>query len=357
MAGYLGITRHFFDFCLDIISKGKESSGYFLHKYNPDGSLGSSWHPWISQNEKILPIQEDGTGLILWALWFHFNKFRDIEFIARQYENLVIRCGDFLASYRDSKTGLPLPSYDLWEEKWGIHTFTVSAVYAGIKAAENFAIFFKDTRRIKICKKAAEEVKAAMGKYLYSKEQGRFLKTIIPREDGSFDIDPTIDASIYAPFYFGVFEPEDERVVNTMNAIKERLWVKTDVGGIARYEEDRYHQVTDNIRDVPGNPWFICTLWLAQWYIAKAIDLKELQEAIPILEWVASRALPSGVLAEQVHPFTNQPLSVSPLTWSHAAFVTTVLEYLNKLRKIDICPSCGNPIHRHDGGDKKKQNS
>ena len=354
-AGYLGITRHFFDFCLDIISKGKESSGYFLHKYNPNGSLGSSWHPWISHNEKILPIQEDGTGLILWALWFHFNKFRDIEFIARQYENLVIRSGDFLASYRDNKTGLPLPSYDLWEEKWGIHTFTVSAVYAGIKAAEKFAGFFKDARRIKIYKKACEEVKAAMGKYLYSKEQRRFLKTIIPNEESSFDIDPNIDASIYAPFYFGVFEPGDEKVVNTMNAIKERLWVKTDVGGIARYENDHYYQVTDNIKDVPGNPWFICTLWLAQWYIAKANDFKELQEAIPILEWVASRALPSGVLAEQIHPFTNQPLSVSPLTWSHAAFVTTVLEYLSKLKKIDIYPDCGNPIHRHDGGDKREQ--
>jgi glucoamylase len=357
MAGYLGITRYFYDFCLDIISKGKESSGYFLHKYNPDGSLGSSWHPWVSSDGKILPIQEDGTGLILWALWFHFNNFRDIEFIARQYENLVIRCGDFLASYRDRHTGLPLPSYDLWEEKWGIHTFTVSAVYAGIKAAEKFASLFKDIRRIKICHKAAEEVKAAMGKYLYSKEQERFLKTIIPREDGSFDIDPTFDASIYAPFYFGVFEPKDERVVNTMNAIKERLWVKTNVGGIARFEKDGYHQVSDNIKEVPGNPWFICTLWLAQWYIAKADNLKELQEAIPILEWVASRALPSGVLAEQVHPYNNQPLSVSPLTWSHAAFVSTVLEYLDKLKKIDICPSCGNPIHRHDGEEKKSQNS
>ncbi len=354
-AGYLGITRHFFDFCLDIISKGKESSGYFLHKYNPDGSLGSSWHPWITHNEKILPIQEDGTGLILWALWFHFNKFRDIEFTVRHYENLVIRCGDFLASYRDGETGLPLPSYDLWEEKWGIHTFTVSAVFAGIKAAENFANFFKDARRIKICKKAAEEVKAAMEKYLYNKEYGRFLKAIIPGENGSFDIDPTIDASIYAPFYFGVFEPDDEKVVNTMNAIKERLWVRTDVGGIARYEEDRYHQVTDNIKDVPGNPWFICTLWLAQWYIAKANDLKELQEAILVLEWVASRALPSGVLAEQVHPYTNQPLSVSPLTWSHAAFVATVLEYLNKQKEIDICPSCGNPMYRHDRIAKKEQ--
>jgi len=114
-----------------------------------------------------------------------------------------------------------------------------------------------------------------------------------------------------------------------MNAIKNRLWVKTGVGGLARYEGDKYHSAADDISNVPGNPWFICTLWLAQWYIAKAKNMNELKEAIPILQWAASRALPSGVLAEQVHPFTNQPLSVSPLTWSHAAFVAAVLEYLN----------------------------
>jgi GH15 family glucan-1,4-alpha-glucosidase len=358
MAGYLGITRHFFDFCLNIISKGKESSGYFLHKYNPDGSLGSSWHPWVNAHEKILPIQEDGTGLVVWALWFHFDRFRDIEFTANQYENLVIRCGDFLASYRDGKTGLPLPSYDLWEEKWGIHTFTVSTVYAGIRAAEKFASFFRDERRIKIYRKAAEEVKAAMDRYLYSEAHRRFLKSIVPGKEDSFDLDPTIDASIYAPFYFGVFEPDDEKVVNTMNAIKERLWVKTEVGGIARYEGDRYHQVSDHLQDVPGNPWFICTLWLAQWYIAKAQSFEELQEAVPILEWVASRALPSGVLAEQVHPFTDQPLSISPLTWSHAALVTTLHEYMNKAGELDICPSYGNPMDS-DGheGERKHDHS
>lgn len=347
MAGYHGITRKFFDFCLDIISKGKESVGYFLHKYNPNGSLGSSWHPWVSNGEKNLPIQEDGTGLILWALWFHFDKFRDIEFISKQYENLVIRCGDFLASYRDSETGLPLPSYDLWEEKWGIHTFTVSAVYAGLRAAENFTKFFGNAKRSAMYKKAAEEVKAAMDTYLYSKEHNRFLKTIIPDKTGSFETDLTIDASIYAPFYFGVFEPDDEKTVNTMNSIKKRLWIKTDVGGIARYEGDKYHKVAKDIHNVPGNPWFICTLWLAQWYIAKAKNIEELKEALPILEWVASRALPSGVLAEQVHPHTNQPLSVSPLTWSHAAFVATVLEYVNKLEGIELCPACGMPLFSH----------
>ncbi|OGW55190.1 MAG: glycoside hydrolase family 15 [Nitrospirae bacterium RBG_13_43_8] len=348
MAGYHGLTRDFFDFCLDIISKGKESVGYFLHKYNPDGSLGSSWHPWIRNNEKKLPIQEDGTGLILWSLWFHFDKFRDIEFTVSQYENMVIRCGDFLASYRDSATGLPLPSYDLWEEKWGIHTFTVSAVYAGLRAAENFSTFFGDTRRTKIYRRASDEVRTAMDRHLYSRDHKRFLKTIVSQEDGTFTADLTIDASIYAPFYFGVFGPKDEQVVNTMMAVKERLWVKTDVGGIARYEGDGYHKVANDTAEVPGNPWFICSLWLAQWYIAKAEDAEELQEAVPILEWVASRALPSGVLAEQVHPYTNQPLSVSPLTWSHAAFIATTLEYLKKMEKIYICPSCGHPLYRYE---------
>ncbi len=348
MAGYHGLTRRFFDFCLEIISKGKESVGYFLNKYNPDGSLGSSWHPWISGSRKELPIQEDGTALVLWALWRHFDRYRDIEFAARQYESLVIRCGDFLASYRDIKTGLPLPSYDLWEEKWGIHTFTVSTVYAGLKAAGKFTDFFGDAKRSRIYGNAAEEIKTAMDRYLYSTEKQRFLKTLTPKGTGSFEPDMTLDSSIYAPFYFGAFDAGDEKITNTMNAIKEHLWIKTEVGGIARYTGDGYHKVTDDTNNVPGNPWFICTLWLAQWHIAKAKKSEDLKEALSILEWVASRALPSGVLAEQVHPYTNQPLSVSPLTWSHAAFVATVLEYMNKIEEIDVCPMCGGPIHGYE---------
>jgi NAD-dependent dihydropyrimidine dehydrogenase PreA subunit len=145
-----------------------------------------------------------------------------------------------------------------------------------------------------------------------------------------------------------VLPPRDEKIMKTMNALKNRLWLDTDTGGIARYEGDSYHQISQDVRQIPGNPWVICTLWLAQWHIAKAESLDELQEAIPVLKWAASTALPSGVLAEQVHPFTKQPLSVSPLTWSHATFVATVLEYLNKLEELYICPRCGRPMYRHD---------
>jgi len=48
----------------------------------------------------------------------------------------------------------------------------------------------------------------------------------------------------------------------------------------------------------------------------------------------ASRALPSGIMSEQVHPYTGEPLSVSPLTWSHAAFVSAVQHYARRSRLI-----------------------
>jgi GH15 family glucan-1,4-alpha-glucosidase len=53
------------------------------------------------------------------------------------------------------------------------------------------------------------------------------------------------------------------------------------------------------------------------------------------MHWVEQHALPSGVLAEQVNPNTNEPLSVSPLTWSHGTYIAVVREYLNKYQEVE----------------------
>jgi hypothetical protein len=50
-----------------------------------------------------------------------------------------------------------------------------------------------------------------------------------------------------------------------MQALEQTLWVKTSVGGMSRYENDYYYQVTQDLAQAQGNPWFICTLWLAQY--------------------------------------------------------------------------------------------
>ena len=79
---------------------------------------------------------------------------------------------------------------------------------------------------------------------------------------------------------------------------------------MVRYENDRYQQVSPTL--VGGNPWFICSLWLADYLTEKAAEEKELAGALEIMKWVSDHALPSGVLAEQINPLTGEPLSVSP---------------------------------------------
>jgi len=326
LAGYSHITRKFFDFCSKIVHK----EGYFLQKYNPDGTLASGWHAaWdIYRQEKLVPIQEDETSLVLWALWEHYDRYRDIEFAHRLYRKMTIPCADFLESYRDPETGLPKPSWNLWEDRHGVHTFTCATVVAGLRAAANFAVLFAEYEAAERYKAAADEIVAGMRKYLFSDELGRFVRSLQSSGDGNLQPDATIDASLFAVFYFGCFAPDDEVIVKTVDAIRTNLNVD---GGIARFQHDGYMRVSDKI---VGNPWFICTLWLADYYIAAARSADDLKPAMDILEWVAARALPSGVLAEQLDPLTGAHVSVSPLTWSHSTYIATSCNYLTKLAEL-----------------------
>ncbi len=329
-AGYLDLPRAFFQFCDQVHSR----EGFLLHKYNPDGSLASSWLPWMVDGEKHVPIQEDETSLVLWALWEHFAHNGDVTFIRPLYRSLICSLADFIAEFRDKGTGLPLPSYDLWEERRGILAWTVGATWGGLVAGANFAKAFGETERADSYHKAAAEIKAGTEKYLWQPKLDRFVRMVNHNPDGSWDIDATIDASLVGLWMFGMFPADHAMVSSTMRAIEKELWVQTEVGGVARYTNDQYHQVTQDIGKVPGNPWFICTLWLAEWYALTASASKDLKPALDLLVWVADHALPSGILAEQVDPFTDQPLSVSPLTWSHAAYVSTVLTYLQRKKHV-----------------------
>jgi GH15 family glucan-1,4-alpha-glucosidase len=121
-----------------------------------------------------------------------------------------------------------------------------------------------------------------------------------------------------------------------MQTIENRLTVKTDIGGICRYEND-YYQKPDDVKlstDIPGNPWIITTLWLANFYISTAKKLEDLEKPKRILEWVTRQQNDAGILPEQIHPLTGAPLSVAPLTWSHSTFIDTVLQFEKKFKKL-----------------------
>ena len=93
----------------------QEPQRYLMHKYLTDGSLGSSWHPWLQHGVAHLPIQEDETATALFTLWHHYEISRDIEFIESHYNSFIEPAAKFLADYIEPETGLPQASFDLWE--------------------------------------------------------------------------------------------------------------------------------------------------------------------------------------------------------------------------------------------------
>jgi GH15 family glucan-1,4-alpha-glucosidase len=330
-AGFGEISRSFYAF----IRRVRTKKGYLGHRYTPSGAPGSTWHPDVGVNGEIqLPIQEDETALAVLGAWHHYRAHRDTEYMYESadnlYSNFIVPAADFLCRYVDA-SGLPLPSWDLWEEKRGVHAWTVATVYAGLCAAARLAKPVdadRGEKRAEKYKEAAAKVKSAFEAKFYSESLGRFVSRLTETGEQA----SIIDASMHGIWYFGLLPVNDERVVRTMQAVRDALWVKTEVGGMARLEGDYYFRQSDKY---PGNPWIICTMWELQWQIARAKTLADLAPVRELLEhWLLKRTNSAGLLAEQVHPDTGDALSVCPLGWSHAQVILAIVEYVAKFEQL-----------------------
>ena len=325
-AGYPEVARKFFQFCADVISE----EGYFYHKYRSDKSTGSSWHPWIFNGNRQLPIQEDETALVIYALWSHYQYSKDLEFIEAVYNSLIKKAGDFMLGFRN-ESRLPYPSYDIWEMKFGIHTYTAASVYGALIAVSNFAHLLGKDKDEELFKKGAEEVKSACTELLYNPASSFFYK-FIDFQEGQILHDETIDvSSFYGMYHFGVLNLKNKMLTQSAQALEKHLLCQTKTGGIVRFEGDKYYQVDPQ---TPGNPWIVTTLWYAQYLIDIAKNRDDLDKAVAWLEWVTRLSLPSGILSEQINPHTGEQISASPLIWSHAEYVTTIINYLERVQDL-----------------------
>lgn len=328
-AGDSRAAERYFDFIKDVLT----TDGYLMHKYRADRSLGSSWHSWIKDGKRILPIQEDETAVVLHALHHHYTESHDIEFVEDLYNPLVKKMADFLVGYRDQTTKLPKPSYDIWEEKYLVSTYTSSSVYGGLVAAAKLAETLGKKRDAAKYHKAADEVREAILGNLYDPTLGYFIKGIEVDESGKFQKkDPVIDSSsIFGLHEFGVLPPADPRLLGTANKILEKLVNPNAVSGISRYEEDMYYRKG---RHHAPNPWIITTLWLADHLTDTALNIKDLDGSMRWLIWAVQHANSAGVMSEQLDCETGITISAAPLVWSHAQFVLSVLRYKNRLKDL-----------------------
>jgi len=324
LAGFYDVSKRFYSFANDVLTE----EGFVLHKYQPDHSLGSSWHPWVKDGKRQLAIQEDETAILLVGLWEHYVRAKDLEFIESIYNSLIKKAADFMIRYKDIHTGLPLSSYDLWEEKYGVSPFTSSVVYGGLVSAYNFAKTLGKEEDADRSHLEAESLRKAITSFLWDEREKYFFKLVGEKLDKDINLD---SSSFYGAFRFGILAPDDPRMKESFKIFKDRLSKNINIGGIARYEGDRYSHVGGSSI---GNPWFITTLWFAQYKIAIANSLADLNEVVNDIEW-ATRYAKSGMLSEQINPYSGDQISATPLTWSHAEFVRTVIEYDRKRKSFE----------------------
>ena len=314
--GYEDEPRRFFDFC----RRGLHPNGYLMHKYRADGALGSSWHPYVhDENTYAPPIQEDETALVLFVFAQFYQMHPTPRLLHDFYESMVKPMADFLATYIDDVTGLPKPSYDLWEEAFLTTTYTTSVVYAALLAAAELAEAADDPDNAVKWRSAADDIVASAHKHLYNPARKAFYKGVIVK-NGQIEHDETIDmSSVFGAFMFGLFPIGSEELSSTIETVTQTFGLNDTTIGLPRYENDNYRRISE---DVTGNWWVITTLWLAQYHI----ETGNIDKANQVLEWVLSHTSSTGVLPEQISPTDNSYISVAPLTWSHAEYVASLLD-------------------------------
>jgi len=318
--GYTDEAYRFFEFC----KKGLHPNGYLMHKYRADGALGSSWHPYIQESGVVAPpIQEDETALVLFVFAQYYRMHPSASLIKDFYSSMIKPMADFLTNYIDELTGLPKPSYDLWEQVFMTTTYTTSVVYASLLAATELAEIANDPDNAVKWRSAANDIEQAAHKHLYNDERRAFYKGLNV-SNGEIVKDGSIDSSgIFGPFMFGLFEASSSEVTTSIDSLRQLFGEVDGAIGLPRYENDGYRRSHD---EITGNLWFITSLWLAQYYLDQGLNDK----AFAIIDWVKNSALPSGMMSEQIDPVNGEILSPAPLTWTQAEYVSTLLDSITE---------------------------
>lgn len=311
--GHYQEARQFFAFARDTM----HPDGYLMHKYQPDRAIGSTWHPLVHNRKAELAIQEDETAAVIFMIREYLQASGDTEYVEQLFQDFVLPGANFMTAFIDKQTGLPHASYDLWEQVFLTTTYSTCVTIAGLEAAASLARMFEHNSEADSWQQAADGIRQNLSRL--SMSNGCYRRGQLLKPDGSIDCNDSVDiASMYGPFMYARLPLTDGSLQATVREVESQLLNSSPIGGVIRYPGDDYFLS----KHYDGNPWIVCTLWLAQYYQAAS----RFDEARALLQWAMDRRLPSGVLSEQFDPETGDSIGVAPLVWSHAELINTILD-------------------------------
>lgn len=294
--GFRERVEHYFRFCTET----QDTSGAWWQRYLATGHAGPSWGR----------IQIDETASVLSAAYMHFRRTRDHLWLESFWPTLQ-RGLAFLENFHSTENLMGQPSHDLWEERMGIHAYSLGAVASAFLTGSFLAGELMEHEAQRRYQERGRKISTLIIEQ-FTPNEGPIRRSLI----GDY-WDEAVDVSLLGLIRpFGILNKRQPAAQRILESVRTRLWHK-HTGGILRYEGDTYRG---------GNPWILTTLWLGSVELA-AGNISEAREAF---QWSVSKATSLGMLAEQVHRDSGQPFWVIPLGWSHAMLLLFVRDVLDR---------------------------
>lgn len=250
-------------------------------------------------------FQLDGYGTWIWGLGEHIARTGNVK-LADEFAGSIDLTYEYLSRF------WRVPNYDCWEEFGDrVHPATLACLYGGAEAAaritgnERWLVLAGTIRSFILAEGTAD---------------GRFVKSI-----GYGNVDASL---LWLSVPFGVVEPGDPVMANTVNAIESLL---LHDGGVHRYPEDTYYG---------GGEWLLLSCWLG-WYYSLTGQTAAARRQ---LEWTERQADGNGEMTEQALHHVNKPEKIEewrnlwgdvakPLLWSHAMYLVLANALIESVKK------------------------
>jgi len=297
-------ARRFYEWCMQV----QDHSGCWLQCYWPDG------------RRAIDNLELDEVGTPIFGIYHHYSLSNDKDFIFKTWP-MTCRAAIFIIQNL-AADGLTTASYDLWEERWGRHLYSNSAVAAGLISASHHAELLGERKLAEKWATAAESLMKKILERFFLPKPGYFVRSVD-------SVDRTVDISVLGlVFPFALLSPLDIHVKKTVDEIERRL-VKNE--GVMQYLGDRYDGVPEHRpwKKTKGNFWVSAALWLALYYL----EAKNYEKALALYQSVLNTSSPSLLLPQQVDK-NGKPRSAIPYGLAHALFVMATLKLKESLPAI-----------------------
>ncbi|KGP62246.1 glucoamylase [Legionella norrlandica] len=246
-------------------------------------------------------------------------------------------------------------NFDLWEEVFGHHFFTAMAQQKALAEGAILARKLHDEQAAIFYDAQANLINSRLKQHL--DQRNRIIQATLlphPGPQKTLELDSSVLLGILInPQKEGVFAPQNAFVQNTVMALHEQFNLmfpinKNHSGAIlfGRYPGDTYDGYQTNS---VGNPWFILTATIAEYYFTlannvvmnsdnKPLIMSYLKKGDSYLKLIKQYG-PDLNLSEQINLNTGVQQGAASLTWSYGSVLRAiqVREQLeNRIKTIDL---------------------